>query len=227
MYLSRLVLNPRNSGARHDAAVPYELHRTLMRGLDHHEGEGRLLFRQEPERGRSGPVVLVQTLREPNWTSLLENGYLLRFDGPKQTNPQITEGQRLRFRLRANPVKKVSRPQPGQPKRIPLLHASYSEEQQGKDPKLTGYLDWLTRQAQRHGFAVESVRDSPEAYPRKKNEKPTSPRSKAEIPHFGVRFDGVLEVRDAEAFARALRQGVGPAKAFGFGLLSVATLRSA
>lgn len=34
-------------------------------------------------------------------------------------------------------------------------------------------------------------------------------------------FDGVLGVTDAEAFRVALREGVGPAKAFGFGLLSI------
>lgn len=45
---------------------------------------------------------------------------------------------------------------------------------------------------------------------------------KQNIPHFGVRFDGLLCVTDPETLVEAVRQGIGPAKAFGFGLLSLA-----
>ena len=37
-----------------------------------------------------------------------------------------------------------------------------------------------------------------------------------------ARFDGILEVTDPAAFAATIAAGIGPAKAFGFGLLSVA-----
>ena len=37
-------------------------------------------------------------------------------------------------------------------------------------------------------------------------------------------FDGILEVTDAEAFRAALRQGIGPARAYGCGLLTVAPI---
>jgi CRISPR system Cascade subunit CasE len=36
-----------------------------------------------------------------------------------------------------------------------------------------------------------------------------------------VRFDGVLRVTDAARLVEAVRSGIGPAKAFGFGLLSL------
>ncbi len=39
----------------------------------------------------------------------------------------------------------------------------------------------------------------------------------------GVLFEGSLQVVDAEAFRKALAHGIGPGKAFGFGLLSVAS----
>jgi CRISPR system Cascade subunit CasE len=39
-----------------------------------------------------------------------------------------------------------------------------------------------------------------------------------------VDFEGILEVTDPEEFAAAVTAGIGPAKAFGFGLLSVARL---
>ena len=39
---------------------------------------------------------------------------------------------------------------------------------------------------------------------------------------FSVLFEGILEVADHERFCQVIRHGIGPAKALGFGLLSVA-----
>ena len=49
-------------------------------------------------------------------------------------------------------------------------------------------------------------------------------RAKRDLTLFGVRFDGVLAVTDPDALTGAVRQGIGPAKGFGFGLLSLAPL---
>lgn len=43
-----------------------------------------------------------------------------------------------------------------------------------------------------------------------------------ETTHLAVRFDGLLRITDANAFRETLACGIGPGKAFGFGLLSVA-----
>ena len=40
-----------------------------------------------------------------------------------------------------------------------------------------------------------------------------------------AQFDGQLRVTDAQAFQRCLRQGIGRAKSFGCGLLTVAPIR--
>ena len=40
--------------------------------------------------------------------------------------------------------------------------------------------------------------------------------------HQAVRFEGVLQVVDPVAFQQTLRCGIGSAKGFGFGLLSLA-----
>ncbi len=209
MYLSKLTLNPRNPGARRDVARPYELHRTLMRGLEHAPDDERLLFRIEPERGPGGPIVLVQSSgTQPDWSPLLENGYLLRAEGPKPFAPHLEPGRRLRFRLTANPVKKVGG------KRIPLIFDHHEDEQ------VKTYWDWLYRQAERCGFRVLSAQDAP--FRTASNRQKREDYEKHQIPHFGVRFDGVLEVLDPEWVVQAVRQGIGPAKAFGFGLLSLA-----
>jgi CRISPR system Cascade subunit CasE len=212
MYLSRLILNPRNPGVRRDVARPYGLHRTLMRGIEHAPNDERLLFRIEPERGLGGPVVLAQSSdMQPDWSSLLENAYLLRADGPKAFSPTLQAGQTLRFRLSANPVKKLAG------KRIPLTHRI----QQNAGDKT--YWDWLHRQSDRCGFRVLQAQDVP--FRTASNRTKKSSYAKHEIPHFGVRFDGLLRVVDPDRLLLALQQGIGPAKAFGFGLLSLAPAR--
>jgi CRISPR system Cascade subunit CasE len=45
---------------------------------------------------------------------------------------------------------------------------------------------------------------------------------KQTITYQAVLFDGILEVQAAEEFMTSLQKGIGPAKAFGFGLLSLA-----
>jgi hypothetical protein len=42
--------------------------------------------------------------------------------------------------------------------------------------------------------------------------------------HLAVLFEGLLRVTDKDAFLETLTHGIGPAKAFGFGLLSVAAV---
>ena len=212
MNLSKLFLNPRNAGARQDVARPYELHRTLQRGVEHAPNGNRLLFRIEPEGGRRRPVTLVQSARAvPDWTPLLANGYLLEAHGPKPLEPALRIGQRLAFRLTANPTKKVAG------KRVPLIFDRHD------DPDVKTYWHWLHRKAEQHGFKVLTARDAP--FRTASNRRKKQHYDKAEIPHFGVRFDGVLQVMDPDRLVEAVRDGIGPAKAFGFGLLSLALAR--
>ena len=78
---------------------------------------------------------------------------------------------------------------------------------------------WLDRKAEDSGFRVLSLLVIPEGMV-------TPEKHSAEASHrmsvYSVRFDGLLMVTDSERFRDALAAGIGPAKAFGFGLLSVA-----
>ena len=225
MYLSRLLLAPRSREARRDAADPYELHRTLARvfggaradndGPNARRTQGHgLLWRAEPQ-APSGPQVLVQSLAAPDWRALPE-GYARRVDGPTAFEPDPQAGQRLRFRLVANPtVKKRTGKKNGT--RVPLVHARAPEGSEAT----AGYLDWLERKAEAAGVSVDlgQTVDAPfEVRTRKGGD------GGHQITLFGVRFDGTLTVDDPDALAGVLRSGVGPAKGFGFGLLSLARL---
>jgi CRISPR system Cascade subunit CasE len=212
LYLTRLTLNPRSREARRDAASAYELHCTLRTRLfgDAEQETGRALFRVERDPDTGISTVLIQSHRAPN-IAALPSGYWLhppevRSDYAEKLRT-ITTGQYLRFRLLANPTVK-RRNAEGKPARYGLHKET---EQQG----------WLARKLNDNGaklidFAVNriAVQDF-----RKHNGDEKSQT------HFAVRFDGVLQVVDPDTLRAAIAGGVGSAKGYGFGLLSIAPVR--
>jgi len=218
MYLSKLTLDPTRAQAQRDLVSPYQLHKTIAHAFpdgesDQHRARHGVLFRvEEPERG--GVSILVQSATAPDW-GRLPLGYAARTDGPKPFSPDLSVGQRLRFRLVANPIRRERIDGKAQPRRAALVHPRAT----GAFP--TGYLDWLDRQAEVAGFTVQEVADVPfRLAPRRR--VGTDEVAKGHIPHFGVRFDGLLCIVEPDRLLDALRRGIGSAKAFGFGLLSLA-----
>jgi CRISPR system Cascade subunit CasE len=199
IYLSRLLLNPVCGRVQVDLQDPYQMHRTLCRGFGDHPGElsaARCLFRVEQEGGPVG--VLVQSLLRPQWHRLSAlPGYLIAPPDTKAFAPGFAAGERLAFRLHANPTVK---------RRGKRLGLSHREAQ----------YDWLRRKAQQHGFAVRSAAVGP---PRPVD----CCAGEGRVAHFlGVTFDGVLQVTDSARLTCGLTRGIGSGKAFGFGLLSLA-----
>ena len=208
MYLSKLILNPSPAVRQvlRDLANPYDMHRTIMRAFPGNDdgGPGRVLFRLEPPSPGRAPVVLVQSEKEPKWETLAGlAGYVLSAK-IKEFVPTLSAGRKLCFRLRANPTVK----------RDGKRHGLPDDQSQ---------LNWLVRKGQSDGFKPLdfTVRRSAKVVSRK-NHARNSPRQT----HWAADYEGILEVTDAEKFARALAAGIGPAKAFGFGLLSVAPIRA-
>lgn len=228
MYLSKIVLNPRDRRVRRDIADPGEMHRTLLHAFEPESkptafrARHGVLFRLESRGAQGAPVLLVQSDTKPDWSRLaVLDTYFLR-NGT--TNPDtkaigelynnLAEGQVLQFRLRANPTKKIdtkTRPDgtKSNGKRVPLRDQD-------------ALIAWLWRKGEQGGFGSAgdpktSVRVTPE-------EDVMADRGgkKAAMTFGSVLFEGRLRITDAEAFRETLWAGVGPAKAFGFGLLSVA-----
>jgi CRISPR system Cascade subunit CasE len=205
-HLTQLKLNPRCRRVREDLADPYELHRTLLRAFPDAKagGPGRVLYRVEPPRGESRFVVLVQSSVAPDWSRLeVPNDYLVGPPATKAFDPSFATGQRLSFRLRANPTVKRDC------KRRPL----FDEGEQRA---------WLDRKGAVAGFRVVRAEVSPEG--------PSCGRKllggdTLTLTLHAVRFDGLLTVTDPERLRQALRAGIGSAKGLGFGLLSVAPER--
>lgn len=280
MYLSRLRVEVGSSSAREYPGQRwvrnlYHVHQRLCMAFPSagHPSEGvdtdhvhvrrgpdaGFLFRIDP--GRDGrPVILVQSAAKPAWECAFFNArHFLVDPGPecdpwevKAFAPHFVAGQRLRFRLLANPTKKVDtirqeererltqqelkqkRGRHG--KRVPVpnaedLSAWRRENPQGDEREFViGRLEvWLKSRAEAAGFSVHFVTVEPSYRYFKKHLSPLD-RATDDEPNGGkhaarmraVRFDGELTVTDPQLFTDTLLRGIGSGKAFGFGLLSVA-----
>jgi CRISPR system Cascade subunit CasE len=227
MYLSKLLVDLHNRVAQRDLADCHNLHRTIMSAFPQADGaaareEFGVLFRVDT--GRGGKVfLLVQSRLEPDWSRLPED-YLLETDGNPACKPVLSHyagletGQRLLFRLLANPTKRVS--------------ARNTEEDarwRGKRIELRREEDqiaWLRRRGESAGFrllAARVNRDVPnvQTTPRPKT---SGWREKSRLSFGSALFNGELEITDAAAFRQSLSDGVGSGKAYGFGLLSIAPI---
>lgn len=216
--------------------------------VERREGSG-FLFRIDPlSPGRA--AILVQSAAKPGWEYAFRNaGYLLAARPElREFNPSFEPGQRLRFRLLANPTKKTAtirkedrerltreerQKTPGRNgRRVPVPSAealaNWRKANPGADPRefiSQRLLGWLDAKARASGFILLSTVVQPAyAYWHK---RPSPMQEQAERRDDTGRrraalFEGMLAVADPARFRDTLIHGIGPGKAFGFGLLSVA-----
>ena len=190
------------------------------------------IFRIDPQAGGRA-VILVQSAVRPDWDYAFHNaGYLLAAKPEvKLFNPRFESGQRLRFRLLANSVRKVSR------NSLDAKGNPLSQKWIGKDVPVptTDLAKWLERRAEpgwsapknsegkqsRPGFRVVEITaiEAGYVYVNKTSDQSGSRRVRS------ARYEGILEVTNPDDFLNTLVSGIGPGKAFGFGLLSVARVR--
>ena len=203
MYLARLRVN-RHRIAVNWLANPYRVHQRLKMAF---EGDVRLLFRIE--ESSSGSQVIVQSCAPPDWDAAFNDFPVLQSPPEhKRFEPCLEMGRRYRFRLLANPTVKRQVAEDGvrKGKRQGLLREA---DQQA----------WLARKITGCGADLVGCRVASQGLQRsrKNPNKSAGPQT-----HLAVLFEGVLEVKDPDAVAAALATGIGPAKGYGFGLLSLA-----
>lgn len=251
LYLSRLRLPLRSRDTQRLLGDCHAMHRLVMSGFPEvSAGPARetlgVLYRVE-EHPRAGVAdVLVQSASVPDWAAASR---AIQVEGPRPLDPllaRIVAGARFRFRLHANPTRRVheratqmadTRPEPG---RDGAPRRQYIEDARWKGKRVElrreeDRLAWLARRGEAAGFRLAAVRLEPAgrdvplaradpAPSRRSGGCSTGQRSTSgDRLAFGIaRFDGVLEVEDAERLRAAIAAGIGPAKAFGCGLLSIA-----
>lgn len=202
MYLSKVKLN------WEQAKNPYEQHRALWKLFpDRPEDQRDFLYRVEQYIKGKGADVIVQSQQQPLSSDAVN---LL---ASRELNISLHKGQRLRFRLRANPIKSIKDESKGKQikngksytrsVRVPLIH----EEQQQA---------WLVRKLN-EAATLEAITIQPEL--------PLNFRKQSEQRSGKIQpllFEGILTVDNPDVLLKLMVEGVGPAKSFGCGMLSLA-----
>lgn len=198
MYLSKIMI----SGAV--CRNPYEMHRSLwMLFPEDAEANRDFLFRVGQADGNCAEI-LMQSVREPETSTSAA-----RILACREYPLALQLGQRLRFMLVANPVKMINdeggrKNVDGDPKkcRVPLVR---EEDQRA----------WIERKCQ-DAASLENLVIDP-VFPLRFRKSKEYRAGKIQP----VRFQGVLSVKEQDAMLELVRNGIGPAKAFGCGLLSL------
>lgn len=215
MYITHFQLNPRRRGAMKLLTSPQAMHAAVLASFaDPSETEsGRVLWRRD--RGRNREDLLIVSPQRPDLTHLVEQaGWPTT--ATWTTRPyagvlaRLAAGQRWRFRLTANPTTNgAADQQRGRGSVIPCTTIAQQEH-------------WLRSRADRHGFDIPvNSLDAPELAVSERRTIQFARRQHT-VTLATVTFEGILTVTDRDSFAHTLAHGIGRAKGYGCGLLTIA-----
>ncbi|MEU8503378.1 type I-E CRISPR-associated protein Cas6/Cse3/CasE [Streptomyces brevispora] len=252
MFLTRFRMNTARPGARRLLSSPQVLHAAVMASFpgllptDAPAPDGpRVLWRLD-QNARAEVLLYVVSPDKPDLTHLVEQaGWPAAATDAQtpgwQTRPyapfldRLAAGQQWAFRLTANPVHDIRRKADEPRKRTAHLTPVHQ-------------MAWLLERQERGGFQVvekpHSKRLLPDGTTLKDHEHSgdryeltagdrrdlsfaksrRGERRGSRVTLVTVTFDGRLEVTDPAAMRRVLTQGIGRAKAYGCGLLTLAPL---
>lgn len=135
----------------------------------------------------------------------------------------VPSGKRLGFEVRVCPVRRIAKRGPMNKERAEVdafVAKAWEVAPEQKLDRETVYREWLTEELEKEGAAkVVTAAMSNFHLDRVLRRTQGEERKAISVPRPDVRFEGVLEVGESEAFARRLARGVGRHRAFGFGML--------
>lgn len=181
--------------------------------------QSNFLYRIDPLKHGLVRIIVRSALR-PNWDYAFHNAtYLLDAKHPPVVKPlelTFSPDKIYKFELVANPTRKIATLTKSERLAGQLTRSGVSKN--GKRVPLAPdqWLQWLEKQAQQKGFALcGKPTVSPFFY---RFRKPSAEHAGKILT---VRFRGLLKILDHQLFTDALVSGIGPAKGFGCGLLTI------
>lgn len=228
MFISRVPLSLDRLEAVAFASSPYRVHaaveRSFLPGSVREGAEGRILWRLDEVPGDATKVWLYVVSPERPDFSLVSGqaGWPESQEWvSKDYSPvlgRISEGQLWQFRLKANPVRKV-------------LVDKGRKEREGVVGTLQGHVteaqqrSWLLSRAEANGFRVAQTEQGFDRLVVSHRRREQFKRRDGVVTLSTAQYDGVLEVTDANRFRHALGFGLGRARGFGCGLMTIAPVR--
>lgn len=216
MYLTRFQINTTRRGARRLLTSPQAIHAAVLAGFaDLPVGGGgrpRTLWRLDGSGYHQ--LLYIVSPTEPDLTHLVEQAgwpttETWQTRGYVGLLSSLHAGQRWAFRLTANPVRDGRLPHRADTQRV----GHVTVDQQRK---------WLLDRAERAGFRIITTQcDEPDITIHRRHTH-TFQRGQHKVTLSVATYDGQLEVTDADALRATLTAGLGHAKAYGCGLLTLA-----
>ncbi|MGW3562331.1 type I-E CRISPR-associated protein Cas6/Cse3/CasE [Streptomyces sp. NPDC000941] len=213
-YFSTVRINPLRAASRKLLTSPRAMHGAVIGGLADYSAAERTLWRVDTSNPRR-PTLLVVTESKPDWTHVVEQAGWPDADGAhcdvydyEPVLNSLKPGQNFAFLVTTNPVHSVLRQRANTERRTTRTGLRTADAQ----------LAWFAQRAGGWGFelAADSLRVSAsERLSFAKNGR--GPK----VTLTTATFEGSLRVTDPDALAQALRSGLGPAKAYGCGLLTL------
>ncbi|KGK41710.1 hypothetical protein LH51_12630 [Nitrincola sp. A-D6] len=230
MYLSRVRFLPTSSARAALLKIQqqgsYASHQLLWR-LFTDQSERNFLFREEQSKGFNGPKGLPEFLVLSEIEPICQE-QLFQIES-KLFKPQLSSGDRLGFRLRANPTIALKSKVPDQKRggrHDVLMHAKTQAKLDGeKNPAAIqqrmerAAIDWLTAPARLERLGIDfDIEPNFCGYSQQRTYKKTE---RQPISYSSVDYEGILTIRDPEIFLSQLTAGIGRAKSFGCGLMLI------
>ena len=206
-YITQVTLDLA-SAARRGLRDSYDWHQAVWKAFPGRDGEPRQFLTRLDNRREGFRLLIVSQVQpaRPEWCPADEEGWKTKLI----PETYFTRSQ-YAFQLCANPTRKLSK-----------QRADGSLTKNGRRAPLSKreeLVEWIKRKGAQGGFTVDE------------GTLRTFPRGRGYFDkdgqvglHSAVEFQGVLTVDDPAKFHETFTRGVGPAKAFGFGLLVIAPL---
>ncbi|MWA07908.1 type I-E CRISPR-associated protein Cas6/Cse3/CasE [Streptomyces sp. BA2] len=247
-YLSRIRINPLRAASRNLLASPRAMHAAVQGGLPGPPEQERTLWRLDSDN-RHRPQLFVLTTDKPDWNHLVEQAgwpgaddehYAVRDYTPLLK--QLAPGRTFAFRLTANPVQNTNRPDKPTPRQQERITAGDRRSFRIGHRTAAAQLNWFLARTSLWGFDVP-VAAHLDATHGTDNEPPRDIRittrqrrsfakgsittKETAVVMNAVTFEGRLRITDPTVLAERLLAGIGPSKAYGCGLLTLAPLPEA
>ncbi len=230
MFLSKLTLNKNNISVLKDLKDCYLMHQRLLLAFsekyvspdfdyfekvkEFKDGQFSLpyntrSFYEVLHRIENNDYILVQSRVKPHWNALSKDYLINNENGGCQIHDlndlqeNLKEDLSVRFRLKAHPTF--------------FIKSENSKTHRRQLYKSEEVHQWIFNKAKRFGFKIEHI--SINRQPNIKGNK-----SNNQLNLFAFIFEGILTIINLEDFWEGLRKGIGTAKSFGFGLLSIAPI---
>lgn len=215
MHLTRFEINPQRRDAPRMLASPQRMHAAVLAAFPEssdEQTEGRVLWRLD--QLQHDVVLFVVSPGKPDLAHLVESigrptyGWQTRDYGPFLDRLAI--GDIWAFRLLANPVHNA-RPADGTGRGKRFAHVTAAQQ-----------TAWFLRQAAKHGFEVPVTSVGEPDILLRSRRSVHFKRAERSVTLSTAVFEGRLQVRDPVALRAALVGGIGAAKGYGCGLLTLA-----